>query len=52
MENMIDKLIIAEKRCYFRKWRIANKEKLKLYNKNYWKKKAMQKLEDKGGTEK
>lgn len=37
MENKSKvELIKEEKTNYFKKWRLLNKEKIKLYNKKYW----------------
>lgn len=42
MENKtIDEMAIVEaRREYYRKWRAANKDKVKQHNRNYWIKKA------------
>ena len=42
----LEELIIKEKREYFKKWRDANKEKVKKNNANYWKKRAENKLKE------
>ncbi len=31
---------LAAQRAYYRKWRAANKDKLRQYNRTYWDKKA------------
>jgi len=42
----IDELAKKERLEYFRKWRAANKDKVRKHNENYWKRKAEQKLKD------
>jgi len=49
-ENM-DALAKEEKRAYFKKWREANREKVKKYNATYWKKRAERKLAEKKGIQ-
>ena len=43
----IDELIKEEKRKYYKNWRKNNKDKIKKHNKDYWKKRAMKKLNKK-----
>ena len=40
----IEELIKEERLSYFRKWRAANKDKVKQHNENYWKRKAEKRL--------
>ena len=51
MSNLIEKAILLEKREYAKKWRDANKEKVKQSNQKYWEKKARERLEKEGGAE-
>ena len=46
-EKDIEKMIVEEKREYYRKWRAENKDKIKENNRKYWLKKAMQKADKK-----
>ena len=39
----MQKAITEEKRQYHKQWRDKNKDKIKKYNENYWKKKALEK---------
>jgi len=45
-ENAIDELAKNERLEYFRKWRAANKDKVRKHNENYWRRKAEQKLKE------
>lgn len=38
MEEKFDDLTIKVRREYYRKWRAANKDKVKQHNANYWRK--------------
>lgn len=40
----IDELAAEGRREYYRKWRAANKDKVKIHNSNYWKRKAEKRL--------
>lgn len=44
MKKSIDELAAESRREYYRKWRAANKEKVKLQNANYWRRQAEKKL--------
>ena len=46
-EKDIEQLAKDERNEYFRKYRAAHPEKVKKSNANYWKKKAIAKLNDK-----
>lgn len=46
MEKSLDELAMEERREYFRKWRAANKDKVKKHNADYWKRRAEQKLKE------
>ena len=48
MNNLIEKAILLEKREYAKKWRDANKDKVKASNKKYWERKAVERLEKEG----
>lgn len=43
-KKMIEAVAKEERLKYFREWRRKNKEKVKRHNKNYWEKKAKEKL--------
>lgn len=48
MTNSATQLTAQEREIraqYFREWRARNKEKVKLYNQRYWRKKTAQKKE-------
>jgi hypothetical protein len=40
-----DDLIKEERKKYYRKWRLNNKEKVKKYNDNYWRRRVEKKNE-------
>ena len=40
------------RREYFKQWRALNKDKVRQHNQNYWKKKALEKLNCEEGSEK
>jgi hypothetical protein len=42
----IDELAKKERAEYFRKWRAANKDKVKKHAEDYWKRRAAQKLKE------
>jgi len=44
MSKVIDEMAQSEKNEYLRNWRAKNKEKVKRYNNEYWKRKAHKKL--------
>ena len=44
MKQDIDELAKEMRRDYYRKWRAANKDKVRRHNANYWRKKAEQRL--------
>ena len=46
-KKYIEALAREFKREYFRKWRAANKDKVKENNRRYWEKKALEKKEAK-----
>lgn len=48
MGKTIKQLAKEERRYYFHKWREENKDKVKKYNDNYWKKRAWQKSNEIG----
>lgn len=49
MENLkIEEVARLERIEYFKKWRINNKDKVSKHNKNYWEKKARERMQ-KGG---
>ena len=48
MKTQIDETIAEERREYFRKWRAANKEKVKKHNADYWRRRAEKKLAELG----
>lgn len=45
-DNKMNELILEEKRQYHKKWRDAHKDKIKQYNKNYWQKKVLQRVQE------
>jgi len=51
MDRNMDALAKEERREYFRNWRKANKERVKQYNVEYWKKRAEKKIAEKRGVE-
>jgi len=44
-KQSLDELIRAEKRAYSKNWRTKNADKVKKHNDNYWRKRALQKLQ-------
>ena len=42
----IDEVVKNERREYYRKWRAANKDKVRQHNRNYWKKRAMKRKQE------
>ena len=48
-ETRLDDLAVQERREYQRKWRAANKEKVRKHNADYWKNRAAKKLAELGG---
>lgn len=46
MGKDINELARQERQEYFRKWRAANKERVKKYNSSYWERKALKIIED------
>ena len=38
--NSIEKKALEERRAYFREWRAAHRESVRLYNQNYWQRRA------------
>lgn len=54
-EKELEKLAIEARRAYYRNWRASNKEKVKMHNANYWKKRALKlaaEKQEKSGDEK
>ena len=47
-EKQMEALIHEEKASYFRNWRANNKDKVKKHNENYWKKRALEKMNKAG----
>ncbi len=43
-EKSLERLVIEERRDYFRKWRAENPEKVKQHNANYWRKRALKRI--------
>lgn len=43
----IDEIARDERLAYFKEWRANNKDKVKKYNADYWKKRAARKIESK-----
>ena len=43
-ETALLEMAKQEKKEYFKAWREANKDKVSVYNKNYWTKRALAKL--------
>ena len=43
----IDELARAERLEYHKKWRAANRDKVRQHNENYWRKRAERKLNEK-----
>ena len=52
MNNKLEQAILEEKRAYFKNWRANNKDKVKQHNKNYWLRKAEQRLMENEKTKK
>lgn len=46
MVKSVEEMAKEERREYQRRWRSANREKTKKHQNDYWKRKAMQKIED------
>lgn len=44
--NNIEELARAERLEYFRKWRAANKDKVRESNRKYWQRKAEKRLQE------
>jgi len=44
-DKKLEAAIQEEKREYFRRWRKNNPDKVKKQNENYWRKRAMKRLE-------
>jgi len=44
MSKVLNEMAQSEKNEYLRNWRAKNKEKVKRYNDEYWKRKAQKKL--------
>lgn len=44
-EKEIGKLAAEEQKAYQREWRARNKAKVRKYNKSYWERKALKRLE-------
>ncbi len=44
-KKQLDKAAAEARKEYFRKWRKNNSDKVKKYNKNYWRKRAERSLE-------
>lgn len=50
-QMQIDEMARAERREYSRKWRAANKDKVKQHNQNYWIRRAQKLLAENEATE-
>lgn len=46
-DTKIEELVRMERLEYFRKWRAANKDKIRESNRRYWQKKAERRLQEK-----
>lgn len=47
MDNQkLDEAAKNERREYYRKWRAANKDKVRQHNRKYWEKRAMKKSQE------
>ena len=46
MENNIEELAREERRAYNRKWRMEHKNQIKQHQENYWKRKALKRLQE------
>lgn len=44
MQQKIDDVAAEIRREYFRKWRAANKDKVRQHNENYWRRRAEKQL--------
>jgi hypothetical protein len=44
-KKQLDKAAAEARREYFREWRRKNSHKVKQYNENYWRKRAVKRLE-------
>ena len=44
-KKQLDKAAAEARREYFREWRRKNSDKVKQYNENYWRKRAVKRLE-------
>jgi len=42
----VDELARAERLVYFRQWRASNKDRVKQYNENYWRRRAKKRLKE------
>lgn len=50
-ELAIKELARNERLEYFRRWRAANKDKVKKHNDNYWRKQAEKRLKESGDNQ-
>ena len=50
MKNKIDDLATEIRREYYRKWRAANKDKVRQHNANYWRRQAEKRVQQSGTT--
>lgn len=42
----LEQMASEERKAYYKRWRAANKEKVKKHNEAYWKKRVMKKQEN------
>lgn len=52
LNNNLEEIARQERLEYFRQWRANNKDKVKQHNKNYWLRKAEQRLMENEKTKK
>lgn len=46
MKKTLEQLVLEEKRAYFKKWRAANKDRVKKYSAKYWEKRVGEKARE------
>jgi hypothetical protein len=51
MQKKIEELAKKERNAYIKKWRSKNKEKIKIYNANYWRRRAEKRMAERNLNE-
>ncbi len=52
IEKNLEEIARQERLAYFREWRAKNKDKVKQHNKNYWLRKAEQRMKGENADKK